>query len=154
VTATKTAARKTGGDNASSNGASTDVSTQTVYLTADQAEAHAIEDIQYDDVPAFGGTVKVRGLTAYESAMVQQASAKFSAQGSQGRVQMSLVDAETMKFVYGMVIPQVDHTQAMRLYQNSGPSFRSVLNKIDELSAQTPEAREAAAADFQEPQES
>lgn len=116
------------------------------YLTPEQMEAGAL--LEEADVHAYGGKVRVRELSAAESAKVQQAAVKTT-RGGQG-FQMSIPDAEILKFQLGMIAPRItDHSQAMRLYQKSGRDFRAILAKIDELSGTTDDALEDAKASFQ-----
>jgi hypothetical protein len=102
------------------------------YLTADQAEQNAAKDLIERDVEGvFGGKVRVRSLTAAQSAKVEQAGVKMS---PGGRVQMSIPENQIAKFREGVLIPAFDDNAARRLFQRSGPSFQKVLRVIDEIS--------------------
>jgi hypothetical protein len=115
-----------------------------IYLSVDELLTNAPKDIEEQDVEAFGGTVRIRALTAAQEAKVNQASTRLS---QQGNVQVSIVEAEVMKFMLGVVQPPVDHTLAMQLHQQSGKSFKAVLQAIDELSGTDGgESAKAAAA--------
>lgn len=124
----------------------------SAYLSPDEMEAGAkLEERDVEDV--FGGKVRVRELTAAQAARIQQAAVKPTRGGSS--FQMSIADAEVLKFQLGVIVPDLtdDQNRVMRLYQRSGRDFRTILAAIDELSGTAENAMEDAKATFPGPEE-
>lgn len=117
------------------------------YLSADDMEAGVgLEERDVEGV--YGGKVRVRELTAAQAARVQSAAVKPTRSGAS--FQMSIPDAEVLKFQLGVVVPDLsdDPNRVMRLYQRSGRDFRAILDVIDELSGTSESALEDAKATF------
>lgn len=122
------------------------------YLTPEgmEAAAHLVEE---DVEGVFGGKVRVRELTASQGAKIQSAAVKPTRSGTS--FQMSIPDAEVLKFQLGVIIPDLsdDPNRVQRLYQKSGRDFRKILAKIDELSGLEETSLEDAKAAFPGPEE-
>lgn len=118
------------------------------YLTGDQMEQNAPRDLVEKDVEGvFGGKVRIRSLSAHQAAKVDSAGFKMKPSGS--GVVVTITDAQLLKFQLGVINPDLsqDPNRVMRLYQQSGPSFRKVLDAIDEISGTNEnELRDAEAA--------
>ncbi len=118
------------------------------YASVDDLLANAPKDIIERDVPdVFGGlTVKVRGLTAAQSAHVRQMS--FNMQGRRPEVAWALM--EVTQFELGVVQPKLTHEQALMLHRTAGPSFTRVIEVLDEISGTNKEELRKAQKEFQE----
>jgi hypothetical protein len=118
------------------------------YATAEELLTNAPLDIREQDVEdVFGGlTVRVRGLTAAQSAHVKQQS--FNMEGRAPDVAWGLM--EITQFELGVVEPKLKHEQVLMLHRTSGPSFAKVINALDELSGIGKEELRKAQKEFQE----
>lgn len=106
------------------------------YLTADQAVSYSTEgkDIDQEDVDdVFGGSVRIRSLTAAQAAQVNQGSIRFG-NGRKQKTEFSFAASERLKFRYGVAEPQFSDDKVMTLHTTAGPSFQKVLKAISELS--------------------
>lgn len=118
------------------------------YASADDLLANAPKDIIECDVEnVFSGlTVRIRGLTAAQSAHVRQMS--FNMQGRRPEVAWALM--EVTQFELGVIQPKLTHEQALMLHRTAGPSFTKVIEKLDEISGTNKEELRKAQKEFQE----
>jgi hypothetical protein len=103
----------------------------TGYLTAVQAVENApadCEEVDVDDV--FGGRVRVKALTASQSAAVKQASIVLSGRNPE----VTWAAMEMMQFRLGVIEPKFTEAQVRTLHLESGRSFAKVIAKLDEIS--------------------
>lgn len=120
------------------------------YLTPDQMEQNAPADLEEKDIEGvFGGKVRIRSLSAHQSAKVDSAGFKMKPSGN--GVVVTISDAHLLKFQLGVINPDLsqDPNRVMRLYQQSGKSFRRVLDAIDEISGTSDDSLRDAEAAFQ-----
>lgn len=119
-----------------------------VYATAEQLLENAPKDIREEDVQnIFGGlTVRVRGLTAAQSAHVKQLSFTLQGRGPD----LAWAQMEIAQFEIGVIQPKLSHQQVLMLHRTAGESFTKVIEKIDELSGIGKEELRAAQKEFQE----
>lgn len=113
-------------------------------LTADAMLAFAQEgkDLESDVVDdVFGGSVRIKSLTAAQAAQVQQGSIRFGASRKQ-RTEFNFASAERLKFRYGVTEPSLTDDQVRTLQTTAGPSFQKVLKAIDEISGTDEKAAE------------
>lgn len=99
------------------------------------------------ELPALGGSVKIRALSASQDARVNEASSSF---GSNGKTKLDFTQMERLRFQYGVVEPTFTADQVKKLHIKSGPSFQRVLKRINELSGLTEKDAEEAEAAFPE----
>jgi hypothetical protein len=120
------------------------------YATAEELLEAAPKDIREQDVnDVFGGKcVKVRGLTAAQSAHVRQLS--FTVRGGQRVPELAFAQMEIAQFELGVVEPKLSHDQVLMLHRTAGPSFTRVIEVLDELSGIGKEELRKAQKDFQE----
>lgn len=100
------------------------------YLTVDQAKENAPADLQEEDVEVWGGKVRVRSLTAAQSAAVKQASIDLKGR----HPDVAWAEMERRQFLYGVIIPKHTKEQVKDLHVSSGVGFKKIVDKIDELS--------------------
>lgn len=123
------------------------------YASAEELLENAPKDIIEEDVEnVFGGlTVRIRGLTAAQSAHVKQQS--FTVSG--GRTpDLAWARMEITQFELGVVEPKLKHDQVLMLHRQSGPSFAKVIGRLDEISGIGKEELRVAQKEFQEQRES
>lgn len=117
------------------------------YLTVDKAKENAPKDLKEEDVEGvFGGKVRVKSLTAAQSARVKQVSINMSGRNPD----VIWAAMELLQFEYGVIIPKFDADDVRTLHLESGPSFAKVIAKIDELSGTDKEEMAKAQAAFPE----
>jgi hypothetical protein len=97
-------------------------------------------------VPEWGFSVKIRSLSAAQSAKVVQASADRKAGGLTSTFAEEMAKAQ---FEHGVVEPKFNYNQVNQLHHTSGPGFARVLREIDAISGTTAEEKAAAAEAFQ-----
>jgi hypothetical protein len=102
------------------------------YLSLDQIKSNAPKDLREEDVEAFGGKIRIRSLTAAQSAEIEQAGVAMNP--TTGRIQMKVVDAIVKKFELGVIQPEMNSSDVMYLFQQAGPSFMRVIQAIDRIS--------------------
>lgn len=120
------------------------------YASPEELLANAPKDIIEKDVEdVFGGlTVRIRGLTAAQSAHVRQQSINIS--GRRGNTEMAWAVMEVTQFELGVIEPKLDHAQVLMLHRTSGPSFQKVIEELDDISGINKEALQEARDEFQE----
>jgi hypothetical protein len=119
------------------------------YLSVDEALERAPADIKEEDLEVWGGKIRVRGLTAAESARVKQVSIHMTGRAPE----IVWAAMEMLQFEYGVVRPKFSADKVRSLHLSSGSGFKRVIDKIDELSGTTAEERKKAAEAFQRPGE-
>jgi hypothetical protein len=101
------------------------------------------------ELPSIGGSVKVRGLPAAYS---NQATSEAMEMKMVGRDQIASVNTaklEILQVLHGIVDPKLDtYEEAEHFAQRCGPSWRLVVDAIDELSGVDKEAIAQAEARF------
>ena len=119
------------------------------YATAEELLLGAPKDIEERDVTdVFGGlTVRVRGLTASQSAHVKQQSLTLKQRGAE----MAWAQMEITQFELGVIEPKLTHEQVLMLHRTSGPSFQKVIDVLDEISGIGKDELRKAQQEFQEP---
>lgn len=118
------------------------------YATAEELLTNAPLDIVEEDIEdVFGGlTVRVRGLTASQSAHVKQVSLNM-----QGRSpDVVWANMEITQFELGVIEPSLSHEQVLMLHRTSGPSFAKVIGVLDRISGIGKEELRTAQKDFPE----
>lgn len=107
------------------------------------------EDV-VEDVPVKGQSVKVRGLPAAYSNEAQEEALEWKTwPNGQTTSRFSTSKMEVLQFVHGVIEPQFDKAEAERIAQKYGPAWRTIIDKIDELSGVNKEAIEDANRRFQ-----
>lgn len=121
------------------------------YATAEDLLANAPKDITEQDVEdVFGGlTVRVRGLTAAQSAHVKEKSLSLGTRGGQ-QAGVAWAQMEITQFELGVIEPKMTHDQVLMLHRMSGPSFAKVIQVIDDISGIGKEELRKAQEEFQE----
>jgi hypothetical protein len=120
------------------------------YLSADAALANApadLEEVDVDDV--FGGRVRIRALTAAQTAVVRQHTVDTRGKNPQ----ITWADMERKQFQLGVIMPAFNADQVRTLHATSGRSFARVIAEIDRISALDKEALRDAQKDFPGPDE-
>lgn len=121
------------------------------YVTVEQALQRAPQDLTEQDVDGvFGGKLRIRSLTAAQSAMVKQASIDLSG------VSPDIVwaEMELRQFRFGVInpvtkAPLFTEEQVKQLHLTAGPSFTKTIAAIDKISGTNKEAPARAREDFQ-----
>lgn len=102
------------------------------------------------ELPTLGGSVRVRSLPAAYS---NQAASEALVMKQVGRDQIATVDTaklEVLQVLHGLVDPKLESlAEAERFAERCGPSFKRVIEVIDEISGVDKEAIELANARFQ-----
>jgi hypothetical protein len=114
------------------------------YLSAEQAIENAPSDLEERVVEAFGGTVRVRALSAHAAAAVVQGNVKVV----RGNPDVNIAAVQIAKFERGVIEPKFTHEQVVKLHRTAGSSFTKVVGVIDEISGMTEDAEEEADATF------
>lgn len=120
------------------------------YLSADAALANApadLEEVDVDDV--FGGRVRIRALTAAQTAVVRQHT--VDTRGKNPTI--TWADMERKQFQLGVIQPAFNADQVRTLHATSGRSFAKVIAEIDRISALDKEALRDAQREFPGPNE-
>ena len=116
------------------------------YVTAAEAVERAPSDCKEEDVEnVFGGKVRIRGLTAAQSARVKQESIKLGGRNPD----VVWAAMELLQFEMGVIQPQFSAAQVQKLHVTAGPSFTKVITAIDALSGTSEEERKKAHEAFQ-----
>lgn len=135
--------------------AKTDVATAaetTTYLTPGQMREGAKSDREEKDVTdVFGGTVRIKSLTAAGSAMIKQASIVIGGGGSGGGTKFNWSASAMLQFRLGVIEPQLTEADVQDLFITSGPSFEKVVQAIDEISGTKTMDLKKAEEDFRQP---
>lgn len=120
------------------------------YATAEEVLNNAPKDIIEADVEeVFGGlTLRIRGLTAAQSAHVKQLS--FQVKGGR-QPEFGWAQMEIAQFELGVIEPSFSKDQVLMLHRTSGPSFAKVIAKLDEISGIGKDELREAQREFQEP---
>lgn len=123
-----------------------------VYATPDQLLANAPKDIKEEDVhDVFGGlTVRVRALTAAQSAHVKQLSFTLQGRGPD----LAWAQMEIAQFEIGVIQPKLTHQQVLMLHRTAGVSFTRVIEVIDRITGISKEELRSAQQEFQEERQS
>lgn len=121
------------------------------YLTAKQLLDKAATGIEEADVEVLGGTVKVRGLTAAEDALVTQGSIEVKP-GMRGSTKFRADARQRLTILYGLVEPRLDDAQVRAFVATVGAEDCSrIVDKIQELSGSSEDEEDAADAAFPGP---
>lgn len=118
------------------------------YATVDEVLTNAPKDIIERDVTdVFGGlTVRVRSLTAAQSAHVKQKSINLGGRDPN----VVWAEMERAQFELGVVEPKFDTQQVLMLHRMSGRSFNKIIQILDEISGIGKEQLREAQREFQE----
>lgn len=118
------------------------------YATVDEILANAPKDIVERDVTGvFGGsTIRVRSLTAAQSAHIRQKSLILGGRSPD----VVWAEMERLQFELAVVEPKFTKEQVLMLHRMSGPSFSKVIGVIDEMSGIGKEELRTAQKEFQE----
>jgi len=112
-------------------------------LTVEQA-LNAPSDLRemVVDVPEWGGSVKIRTLTAAERARIRQVGMQ--------RVDSAVAwaEMEIQQFLAAVIEPRFTEHQVRKLHASSGTAFQRVIDAHDELSAMDKEALAEARKQF------
>ena len=99
------------------------------------------------ELPALGGSVRVRSLPAAYS---NQASSEALVMKTVGRDQIATVDTaklEVLQALHGLVEPKLESVEEAETFaRQCGPSFKKVIETIDEISGVDKESLRDAAA--------
>lgn len=120
------------------------------YLSAEAALENAPSELEEVDVEGvFGGRIRIRALTAAQTAIVKQHTVD-----TQGRSPtITWADMERTQFKFGVIQPAFSAEQVRTLQATSGPSWARVIAKLDEISAMDKEALRDAQKEFPESDE-
>lgn len=122
------------------------------YLTAGEMREAAKTDRTEKDVPdVFGGTLRIRSLSASQSAQVKQASIVIGGPRSGGGTKFNWAASAKLQFRFGVIAPQLTEEDVHDLFIQSGPSFEKVVAEIDEISGTKTMDLKQAEDDFREP---
>ncbi len=117
------------------------------YLSVEEAIANAPADCEERDVEGvFGGKVRVRSLTAAQSARVRQASVNLSGRNPD----VVWAEMEIRQFEFAVIQPKFTHDQVKSLHLAAGKSFAKVIGVIDEISGMDKEELRKAQQEFPE----
>lgn len=118
------------------------------YATVDQVLANAPKDIIERDVTdVFGGlTVRVRSLTAAQSAHVKQQSITMKGRNTE----LAWGQMEREQFELGVIEPKFTSQQVLMLHRTAGPSFNKITEVLDEISGINKETLREAQQSFPE----
>jgi hypothetical protein len=119
------------------------------HLTKD-ALLEASDLVERDvELPALGGSVRVRSLPAAYS---NQASSEALVMKTVGRDQIATVDTaklEVLQALHGLVDPKLESVEeAEKFARQCGPSFKKVIETLDDISGVDKEALKNAEARF------
>lgn len=117
------------------------------FLTVDEILG-APSDLKEEtiDVPEWGGAIKIRSLTAAQSAAIRQASLDTS---NPQKPKILFATLEKAQFKEGVVEPKFQDVQVTMLHQKSGPGFARVIKALDDISGTSKEATQATLESFQ-----
>lgn len=117
--------------------------------TADQILDAAPSDLVTEtlEIPEWKCSVRVRSLTAAQSARVKQAGLRFK--GDETAV--AWAEMEIMQFQEGVLDPSFRKDQVRRLYGSSGKGFQRVIGWLDEHSGLNKEELRQARDEFPGP---
>jgi len=91
------------------------------------APSDLIEDTV--EVPEWGGSIRIRSLTAAEQAKVRQASIELG----HNSTRLIFAEMEKRQFEYGVVEPKFTSQDVNTLFHRTGPSWRRVIDALDRL---------------------
>lgn len=102
------------------------------------------------DVPSIGGKVRVRALSGAYSNQAQSDARKMVQVGENEIIAtVDTAKMEIIQLLHGLVEPKLaSYQEAEQFSQRTGPAFRAIIDKIDELSAVDKKAIEDAEARF------
>lgn len=83
------------------------------------------------EVPEWGGWVLLRSPTALAQAEIQSAGMQLDESGNPTGVDIPAM--ERMKFRYCVVDPVLTEDDVMEIQRSQGPSWKRVMDKVDEL---------------------
>lgn len=111
----------------------------------------APKDIKHEilEIPDWGFSVRVRSLTAAQSARVKQRGFSFN----EGGTDVSWAEMEILQFMMGVEEPKFTEEQTLDLHNQSGPGFSTVINWIDENSGINKKKLEEERKEFQKSKE-
>lgn len=107
-----------------------------------------LKEAVVEDVPVKGESVLVRALPAAYSNEAQNAATELKIVGTDQVITINKAKLEVLQWVHGVIDPVFSEEEARQVAENFGPSFRRVIDKIDELSAIDKDAIEEATARF------
>lgn len=97
------------------------------------------------EVPEWGCSIKIRSLTAGQSAKVRQAGVDLST----GKPVMNWEALEKAQFEYGVAEPKFEAVEVTTLHHRSGPGFQRVIQALDRISGTNPKAVKETLESFQ-----
>lgn len=102
------------------------------------------------ELPALGGSVTVQSLpAAFAIEAIQEASEFVTIRGEQ-TVQVNVKKAQAIQVLHGLIDPKFDTLEeVLELQQHLGPSWKVIVDKINELTGVDQEAIEKANTMFQ-----
>ncbi len=115
-------------------------------LTADQI-LDAPSDLAEEtvEIAEWGGSVKIRSLTAAEHAKVRQASIRLKGD----ETALLFAEIEKRQVQYALVEPKLSEHQVNQLFHRTGPSWRRLVDAIDRISNTDARKLAEAAESFQ-----
>lgn len=100
----------------------------TVEAILDKAPSDLMEKVI--DVPEWGCSVRIRSLTAAQSARIRQQGIKLKSD----ETKVAWAEMEILQFMEGVVEPKFDHSQVRKLHLTSSAGFNRVIQELDDLS--------------------
>lgn len=97
------------------------------------------------DVPEFGCAVKIRSLTAAQSAKVRQAGIV----GVGDKARLDFAALEKAQFLHGVAEPKFRPEDVNVLHHRSGPGFQRVIKAVDRISGTDPKSLKETLESFQ-----
>jgi hypothetical protein len=113
------------------------------FITASDLETEEV------DLPTIGGSVLVTGLSAAYADDARSSAVETVIEGDRQIGKMNVKKLEVLEVFHGLVEPKLkSEIEAEQFLKNCGPAARTLLDKIDELSAIDKEAIAQTAAEF------
>lgn len=114
-------------------------------LTVEEILKRAPDDLieQEIDMPEWGGSIKIRTLTAYERARIRQVGIRLGAE------ETAWGEMEVQQFLAAVVEPEFNEMEVRKLQATSGPAFAKVISAHDDLSSMSKEEIRDARKQFQ-----
>jgi len=101
------------------------------------------------DLPTIGGSVLVTGLSALYADNARSSAVETVIEGDRQIGKMNIAKLEALEVFHGVVEPKLNSLlEAEQFLKNCGPAARTLLDKIDELSAIDKEAIATTATEF------
>lgn len=113
----------------------------------DRAPSDLVEEVL--EIPEWNCSVKVRSLTAAQSASVKQRGFGFKGE----ETQVAWAEMEIVQFQQGVVEPRFSEDEARKLHLRSGRGFQRVIAWLDAKSGMDKEELRKAREEFQGSQE-